>query len=125
MYPGKIFPLNSLICLLIMYTANYTGKKWHFVLQEISRFHTGLFNYPSNVLYLRKFEVLLYISCYRIGHNFSDSFLDISSAVFVMCSVCKGNVMCKDLPVCNVSLSFCVSSTCHTITIFHEMPYYL
>ena len=46
----------------------------------------------------RKFELFLCISYYRIGHNFSDSFLDISSAVFITCSVpktCKENLIRK------------------------------
>ena len=36
----------------------------------------------------RKFELFLCISYYRIRHNFSDSFLDILSAVFITCTCC-------------------------------------
>ena len=49
-------------------------------MQEISQIHTGMFKYPSYVLYQGN---LIYLhASYRIGHNFIDSFLSISSIVY-------------------------------------------
>ena len=53
-------------------------------MQEISTIHTRLLKHPLNLLY----EGNLNYS-YALGHNFSDSFLDISSAVFITCCVPK------------------------------------
>ena len=61
-------------------------KIWHFFVQEFGTIHTRLLKHPLNLLYERS---LNYSSYYRIGHNFSDSFLDISSAVFITCCVHK------------------------------------
>ena len=61
----------------------------------------------------RKFELFLCISYYRIGHNFSDSFLDILSAVLITCCVpktCKENLIRKAhqhaMHTFSISLSF-------------------
>ena len=74
---------------------------------------------------LRKCEILLYISCYGIGHIFIDSFLDISSAVFVMCSVCrifKQNLICQGLPSCHTTSSISLSFLCSIYDSYmHEM----
>ena len=66
-----------------------TGKNlaFHYAGNEQDSCRNGQISFKCTLL--RKCEILLYISCYRKEHNFSASFLDISSAVFIRCSVCR------------------------------------
>ena len=66
----------------------HTGKICHFLLQEISRNHR-IAQTSFKITLSMKFQLFLCISYYRIGHNFIDSFLDISSAIFITCCVPK------------------------------------
>ena len=104
-YQFQTSPVSGLIQWKIL-AFQYPGNQ-----QDLYRIVDIPFKFTSS----KKFELSLYISCYRIGHNFIDNVLDISSAVFVTCSVFRtyeGNVICKGLLACH--------KTCNNSLIFHE-----